>query len=185
MERLRKWLAEPRSELANAVADCVCMHVAALKSRGFTPYGYALLPGEPYDIHSVVAVYNGEADIEVARNDGQYRYYRYCVDEWAHWDHDGFAAANGLLAKSNEQFATLHVKDDANCVMDEFEIAHSKLLFEAVVRGLEIAKSRNAFGGAEPFLVVWISDSSHTIMVESAQRLNSQSVAKQFKAEFG
>jgi Domain of unknown function (DUF4303) len=182
---LRKWLAEPRPALVAAVVDGVRAHVATLRSRAINFYGYALLPGEPYDIHSLVAVTNTEADIKVPRVDERHRYYRYSVDEWAHWDHDGFAAANALLVEANKRFKSMHSKDAGEYMMDEFEVAHANTLLEVVVRGLEAAKASRAFGGVEPFIVVWISDSGHKIIAESVRRLNSETVAKEFMHEFG
>lgn len=182
---LRRWLSESRTALVAAVAEGVRAHVAALRSRGAEFYGYALLPGEPYDIHSLVAVTNGEDDIKVPRTDEQYRYYRYSVDEWAHWHHDCFAAANKLLVDANERFKSMHSKADKDYTMDDFEVAHADALLDAVVRGLDTAKHVGAFGSAEPFLAVWISDSGHRIIVESVQRLNSEAVAEEFVAEFG
>jgi hypothetical protein len=159
--------------------------VETLRSRGIEFYGYALLPGEPYDIHSLVAVSNAEADIKVAPTHNQYRYYRYSVDEWAHWDRGGFVAANALLVEANERFAAMHAKEEDDCYMDEFEVAHADALLDATVRGLEAAKASGAFGGVDPFLVVWISDSGHPIMAKSALRLNSAAVAREFMREFG
>jgi hypothetical protein len=182
---LQKWLAEPRPALITAVAEGVRVHVDALRSRGIEFYGYALLPGEPYDIHSLVAVANTEADIKCPRADGQYCYYRYSVDEWVHWDHHGFAAANALLAEANERFRSMHSKADDDHKMDEFEVAHAKALLDSIVKGPEAAKAGRAFGRSEPFLVVWISDSGHEIMGESARRLNSTAVATEFMREFG
>jgi hypothetical protein len=70
---LQKWLAEPRTALLSVVGQDVRAHVGALRSRGIEFCGYALLPGEPYDIHSLSAVANGEADIEVPPTDARYR----------------------------------------------------------------------------------------------------------------
>ncbi|MDX1944352.1 MAG: DUF4303 domain-containing protein [Pirellulaceae bacterium] len=182
---MRKWLAQPRTALVAAVADGVREHIAALRSGGAEFYGYALIPGEPYDINNLVAATNGEADIKVPPDDDQYRYYRYSVDEWQHYHHGGFAEANRLIAEANARFRSLHSKADGDYTMDEFEMAHADALLDAVVRGLGTAKHAGAFGGAEPFLAVWISDSGHRIMVESVQRLNSEAVADEFVAEFG
>ena len=182
---LRKWLAEPRTALVAAVADGVRSHVAALRLRGVEFYGYALLPGEPYDVRSLVAATNGEADIKVPPDDDQYHYFRYSVDEWQHYHPDGFVAANKLLAEANERFRSMHSKAEDDCMMDEFEVAHADALLDAVVRGLESAKHAGAFVGIEPFLAVWISDSGHSIMVESVRRLNSEIVSEEFVAEFG
>jgi hypothetical protein len=156
-----------------------------LRSRAIEFYGYALLPGEPYDIHSIVAVANGEGDVKVPPGDPQYRYYRYSVDEWAHWDHDAFAAANAQLVEAKERFASMHSKDADDCNMDEFEVAHSDALLDAVVRGLGVAQAGGAFGAEQPFLVVWISGSAHPIMAESARRLNSAPVVTEFLREVG
>jgi hypothetical protein len=182
---LRKWLAEPRTALVAAVAEGVRAHVQTLRSRGIQFYGYALLPGEPYDIHSLVAVTNIEVDIKVPRTDDQYPYYRYCVDEWAHWDREGFAAANELLVEANERFRSMHTKDEGDYMMDEFEVAHADALLKAIVDGLEAAKAEGAFGRGKLFLVVWISDSGHEIIAESVRRLNSKAVAREFMREFG
>jgi hypothetical protein len=182
---LQRWLAEPRLALVAAVAENVRAHVVTLRSRGIEFYGYALLPGEPYDIHSLVAVSNTKADIKVPPTDDQYGYYRYCVDEWAHWDHDGFATANALLVEANERFKSMHSKDAGNYSMDEFEVAHANALLDAVVRGLQVAKENGAFGSVEPFLVVWLSDSGHAIMADSVRRLNTEAVASGFMREFG
>jgi hypothetical protein len=182
---LRQWLAEPRSQLAAAVAEGVRAHVSELRSRRVRFYGYALLPGEPYDIHNIVAVTNCEADIVVPRTDKRYRYYRYSVDEWKHWHHKMFAAANAQLAEANERFESMHVKEKGNSILDEFQVAHADALLDGVARGLGAAKYAGAFGAEDPFLVVWISDSGHPIIVRSAHRLNSEAVAQEFVGELG
>jgi hypothetical protein len=181
---LQNWLAEPRPTLIKAVADGIRTHVDTLRAHGIEFYGYALLPGEPYDIHSLVAVTNTEMDIKAPRTERQYNYYRYSVDEWTHWEHDGFVAANALLVEANERFESMHSKADDDYTMDEFEVAHANVLLESIVRGLETAKAEGVFGKSEPFLVVWISDSGHQILVESARRHNSASVAAEFIKEF-
>jgi hypothetical protein len=185
VQGLREWLDEPSPALIEAVAEGVAAQVDTLRSRGIEFYGYALLSGEPYDIHTLTAVANTEADIKVPRTDERYRYYRYSVDEWAHWDHNGFEVANALLAEANARFRSLHTKAAGDYSLDEFEVAHGNALLDAVVDGLQSAKAGGVFGAADPFLVIWISDSGHEIMTESAQRLNSAAVAKEFMREFG
>lgn len=148
-------------------------------------YGYALLPREPYDISSIVAAYNCEADIKVPRDHQQYQYYRYSVDEWAHWDHQRFEAANRLLTEANHRFASMHTKEEGDYVMDEFEIAHSDSLLEGILQGLDTVRAEGVFGTPAPFLAMWISDSGHAIMEASVRRLNSEAIAREFMAEFG
>ncbi|RBP46602.1 uncharacterized protein DUF4303 [Roseimicrobium gellanilyticum] len=182
---LQRWLSEPRTELIQAVAEGIRIQVETLRARNIDFYGYALLPGEPYQIDSIVAVANTEADIKAPRTDRLHRYYRFGVDEWAHWDYDGFVAANALLVEANEHFKSMHRRAEDNCVMDDYEVAHSDALLDALVQGLESARAGGVFGGSEPFLLVWISDSGHEIMMKSARRLNSATVAQEFIAEFG
>src|SRR4029077_1195616 len=116
--------------------------------------------------------------------DSLYRYYRYCVDEWAHWHHDRFQAANALLVEANEIFKSMHAKADDLYVMDKCEIAHANVLLDALVQGLETAKTGRVFAASEPFLIVWVSDSNHAIMSKSVRQLNSPAVATEFLSEF-
>lgn len=181
---LRKWLAEPRTALVTAVAQGVRDHVVSLKARGITFYGYALHPGEPYHVASIVGVTNRVADIKVPRGDSQYPYYRFCIDEWENWDHDQFGAANVLLKQANERFASMHTKEDpSDFSMDEFQLTHTRGLLKAIVDGLAKAKKEGAFGRQEPFLIVWIDDSAKT-MFTSVRRLNSKEVYQTFKKVF-
>ncbi len=181
---LSKWLSQERTELILAIAQSISNHVSLLNSQGIDFYGYALLPGEPYDINSIVVAFNRESDIQVSSEHEEYRYYKYSVDEWSHWVYDGFDTVNKLLEEANAEFSSMHTKDENNYLMDEYEILHSDVLLEAVVRGLEIASHNGAFGTKNPFLVVWISDSDHKIINESVHRLNSQAVTRDFMAEF-
>jgi len=182
---LQNWLDEPRPELVAAVADGVRAHVHGLRSRGLEFYGYALLPGELYDINSLIAATNTETDIKVSRSDPQYRYYRYSVDEWVHYDRGAFVAADALLMEANERFRSMHPRAGAEDMMDDFEIAHATVLLDCIVQGLEAARASGVFGWSEPFLAVWISDSGSEVMLESVQRLNSPAVWTEFLTEFG
>lgn len=183
--RLKDWLSRSSAELVEAIANDIHEHVKELVANGIDFYGYALLPGEPSDIHSIVAVTNSEADIGISRTDAQYRYYRLCVDEWAHWDHDCFAVSNALLVEANRQFNELHTQEIGDFRMDEFEVAHAKILLQAVVVGLDLANHQGAFGGRQPFLAVWISDSGHSVIFDSVKRLNPAGIAAEFMQEFG
>ena len=176
-------MAEPRTALIEAVAGDIRAHVEKLRSGGVDFYGYALHPGELYDVHGLVSVTNSIADIKVPESDGLYRYYRYCVDEWSHWHREGFAATNAALVEVNKEFRSKHSKADDDGTVDEFEVAHANGLLEAILKGFEKAKAGGAFSADEPFLVVWAPN--HEAMVESARRLNSSKVAEEFAREFG
>jgi hypothetical protein len=183
VQRLREWLCLPRTAFIHAVASDVRAHVEMLKSRGADFYGYALHPGELYDIHGLVSVTNAVGDIKIPQTDGLYGYYRYCVDEWRHWHREGFVKTDGLLSEANEQFRSMHSKTHPDCMMDEFEVAHANALLKGILEGFGVAKAAGVFGSNEPFLVVWAPN--HEILVESARELNSNEVAAAFETEFG
>jgi hypothetical protein len=204
-DTLRHWLAKPRTELITAIVDGIGEQGATLHGEEGEFYAYALLPGEPPDIGNLVGVSNTEANIKVASTEGQYHYYRYCVEEWEHWHQGGFTAANRLLTELNTEFESLHAKVKAKAKqnlppapnpnpfypasldefrLDEFQIAYGDSLLEAMIAGLEAAKARGLFGDAEKFLVVWISDSDDPVIFNSVRWLNSEHVALEFMKEF-
>jgi hypothetical protein len=180
---LQHWLKQSRTELVAKIALGVRKHVASLRSRRIDFYGYALHPGESYDIGNIVGITNREADIPVSSTDERYQYYRLCVDEWQIWDHDQFGAANKLLVKLNKQFATMHSKNPSDYMMDRWELAHSRALLNALLQGLLTAKREGVFGDRKPFLAVWIQDPGDT-MFKSVRILNSKTVYQEFKKEF-
>ena len=79
----------------------------------------------------------------------------------------------------------MHVREGDNCQMDDCEVAYARGLLEALVGGLDAAKTAGSFGETEKFLAVWISDSDDPITFQSVLRLNSPKVAAEFAAEFG
>ncbi len=178
-------LEEIQPALIAAVAEDVRNHMARLDATGREIYGYALLPGEFYDIHSIVVATNSESEIKVPFSDYLYRYYRYSVDEWMNYDHKEFAKTNSVLLVANERFKAQHTREAESYQMDECEVAFANGVLDALVNGLDAAKKAGAFGNKEKFLVVWISDSDVPIMSESSLRLNSAAVAADFSAEFG
>lgn len=97
-------LAEIQPILATTVAHDIEAHVARLAATGKEFYGYALLPGDVYDMHDVVVVTNSESDIKVPVSDIAYRYHRFSVDEWANWEREEFGDTNTVLAEANKRF---------------------------------------------------------------------------------
>ncbi len=183
-ESLRAWLSEPRTSLSEAVRAGILAHVESLYAAGQNFYGYALLPGESYDINSIVSAISSDDNISVPDTDPAYGYYRYGVHEWRDWYHDGFQKANEVLSELNAQFESMHSKTPGDYAMDEFEIAYSDGLLAAILSGLELAKASGIFASSVSFLAIWICDSSHEIMTQSVQRLNSDDVVSAFMKEF-
>jgi hypothetical protein len=185
IDEVNSLLKEIQSTLVAAVAHDVTNHVARLNAAQREFYGYAILPGDFYDIHTVVAVTNSESDIKVPISDDLYRYYRFAVDEWTNWEHNEFANVNSLLAEANKRFQLQHSRKQGSYEMDESEVAFANGMLEALTNGLDAARISGSFGDTEKFLVVWISDSAVSIASQSARRLNSGTLAAEFAAEFG
>ena len=179
-----RWISQPRTQLSRTIAGCVRNHVQALRKKHPDLYGYALLPGEPYDIHSIVAAANTATDIPVKPKHDQYSYYRYSVDEWAHYFHDGFDPANRLLVKLKHIFSAHHKADPDDYSMDEFELTFAATLFDAVVEALRSCRADRVFGERPPFLAVWIPDSDLPVIWKSVRVLNSRRVYKDFLTAF-
>ncbi|HEX3628405.1 MAG TPA: DUF4303 domain-containing protein [Verrucomicrobiae bacterium] len=180
-ETLKEWLASERHELLDGTKQAIRQYVAQLRAQHSDIYGFALLPGETYEIKDLVAAWNRTQDI---KKDGSY--YRYCVDEWIHWDHKALSAVTPLIAVLNQQFSGLHSKDADDFVMDEFEIAHIRAYRSTFTRALRELKSEGVFDfpNADPYLAIWFSDSGSDIIFASVKELNSQRIIDEFKSAF-
>ncbi len=180
---LNAWLKTADLELTSVVKQEVRQHLASIGSAKDL-YGYAILPGESYHVHGMLAAYHCESDITEENADSTY--FRYSVDEWAHYDHDAFPKSNALLEQRNAHFESLHVKADPDdYVMDETQIAHVDRLRQAIMAALVELKREGALGGDERFTVVWVPDSIDDIIFHSAKALNAIDVYDEFMSEFG
>ncbi len=181
-DKLKSWLAVERTELKNAVKEAVRLHVEKLKNQHKDFYGYSIMPGEPYEVNGLIAASNRESNIK--DNDA---YYRYSVDEWQDWDNDALDSVTPLIAKLNEEFRSLHPSDPDRFLMDEFEISHIASFHIAFLGALRELVSENVFNleTGKIFIVIWIPDSDHEIILKSVRELNSEDDIKAFMGEFG
>ena len=169
-------------QLKHTVKTGARNHVEALKVEHPDLYGYALLPGEPYEVTSLVAVWNRESELKEKDSP----YFRYAVDEWAHWDHDALVSATPLIAELNRRFRSLHPGDPTRYEMDESEIQHVARIHQTLLDALGELLHEGVFnlGPTQPFLAIWISDSEHEIIFRSVAELNQREVVRQFQEEF-
>jgi len=183
-EQLKAWLESDCSELIAAIVADIQRHVSTLQSSGDSFYGYAALPGdyctEPNSASLVVA-FNRESD--VAPEYSAMAYYRYSVDEWQNYVHDGFDDTNALLESHLAQFKELHTPIDDSFQLDEYEIAFVAKTNRAILDSLLQLKRIGTFGN-DTFLIIWFSDSDDEIMNDSAKALNSAEVYEKYAAEF-
>lgn len=182
---LKNFLEEVRPRIIEAVTDDACSHFATLLENGTEFYGYAVLPGDPFDIHELVAVTNALSEIKVSAESSQYRYYRYSVDEWSHWHRGQFAASSLILADASRKFAAAHTGQNGNYSRDEIELAYCEGLLEAITTGIEMAKESSTFPQGKVFFAVWVSDTGSDTVSTSVRRLNSPGVTAEYLKEFG
>ena len=179
---LKDWLALERRELLDAFKLAVRDYVTKLKTLHSDIYGFALLPGETYEVKSLTVVWNQSQDIKKDT-----AYYRYSVDEWIHWDYDALDSVTPLITDLNQKFSNLHSESEDDFEMEEFEVAHIRAYHDTFLKAFRDLKSEGVFDfpNADPFLVIWISDSESEVMRDSVRELNSPKVIEEFKSEFG
>lgn len=140
--------------------------------RGKDFYGYALYTSD--DVSSIGAVANTRDSIPVDASDEMYIYYRYSPDEWSQWDDfEIFDTVNKII---KESYCLPNV---------EFSRVKSKILSISLETMMELQRE-GLFGvkSNEKYLIIWVSDSDHSIMEISAKELNTSKVYEDYAEEF-
>jgi Domain of unknown function (DUF4303) len=163
--------------LRMAIVADINRHVASLRQSGVDFYGYAVLPPDYYmafDPTTLAVAFNCESDVDTANRGSLY--YRYSVDEWKNYVHDGFDAVNREL----KALLTSTPSADDDSIDDTFVNS----VYQAVLDAMLTLRNINTFDDV-PYLVVWLSDSGDSILNRSARLLNAPNVYSEFTAEFG
>ncbi|MEP0917913.1 DUF4303 domain-containing protein [Leptolyngbya sp. DQ-M1] len=180
---LQTWLDRDDFELLDAIKSEIRTHIAKLHAHSTQFYGYALLPGELEAICDLVAAFNCESDI--APEHIASSYYRYSVDEWANYAHSEFPRSSAIIDSRNAQFKKLHRKDNSNeYLLDDWEVAHANKLLTTILTAMIELRHDGLLGGEKSFAIIWISDSDHSIMSQSAKAPNSDAIYKTYIQEF-
>ncbi|MCA9194147.1 MAG: DUF4303 domain-containing protein [Planctomycetales bacterium] len=183
-KQLTAWLKSDASELVAAIVADIQRHVTTLHSSGDSFYGYAALPGDyctQPNPASLVVAFNRESDLSPENTTDPY--YRYSVDAWQHYVHDGFDNTNAQLESQLAKFKELHNRSDDGYHLDEYELAFVAKMNRAILDAL-LALRRNGTFANDTYLIIWVSDSEDEIMNESAKALNHEMVYQQYAAEF-
>lgn len=173
-------LQENFARLQAAVVTDVTRHLESLRDAGVDFYGYAVLPPDYFtaaEPATLVVAYNGESDIDEEKREEVY--YRYSVDEWENYIHDGFETANAQLKTLLPHFeASMKIDDDGDTKM-AFVAAVNQTILDALI---SLRKDGTLDG--VPYVVIWLSDSGDEIMDQSAKALNSAEVYAEYASEF-
>lgn len=168
------------ARLRSAVTGDIKRHVASLRDANVDFYGYAALPPDYYtaaEPATLVAAYNGDSDIAEQHQDEAY--YRYSVDEWENYVHEGFEATNAELRALLPHFeASRKVAEDGQAVT-----AFVDAVNQTILDALKSLRKDGNFDGV-PYLVIWLSDSFDNIMNRSAKELNAADVYAEYASEF-
>lgn len=165
------------AKLRAAIIDDIERHVASLRQTGVEFYGYAALPPDYYtafDPTTIAVAFNCESDLEDSKRGEPY--YRYSVDEWQNYMHDGFDAVNSELK------ALLTATQSSND--DPIDDTFVNSVYQTVLDAMQTLRNDHTFDDV-PYLVVWLSDSDDSILNRSAKLLNSSDVYAAFASEFG
>lgn len=183
-EQLQTWLANDSPDLVAAVISDIQRHVSKLRAAGESFYGYAALPGDYWtqpNPASLVVAFNRESDIAAENSDDAY--YRYSVDEWQNYVHDGFDATNSVLKSQLATFKKLHKAVEDDDQSHRCEIAFVEKSNRAILEALMALKKDGTFAKGT-YLIIWFSDSDAKIMNQSAKLLNNASTYKKYASEF-
>lgn len=183
-DQRQAWLDSDAPELVAAVVADIQRHVQKLRSAGDSFYGYAALPGDyctQPNPASLAVAFNRESDIAADHSDEPY--YRYSVDEWKNYVHDGFDHTNSAMKSQLDLFQEIHTIDKDSYQLDAYEIAFVAKINRAILAALMALKQKGTFGD-ETYVVIWFSDSDTEIMNQSAKALNSAEIYKQYASVF-
>jgi hypothetical protein len=170
-------MPEAFADLHAAIVADIKRHVTELRQSGVEFYGYAALPpdyGTAFDPTTMAVAFNRESDID-ASNRGQ-PYYRYSVDEWQNYVHDGFESVNGELKSL--------LADSRESVDDSIDDGFVESIYQTVLDAMLALRADGTFNNV-PYLIVWLTDSGDDILNRSAKLLNSSETYSDFATEFG
>ena len=159
----------------NLLKEAVKKHYKMIKEEYDDIYAYALYTC--YDATSIGPICNRECDIDVDKDDEDYIYYRYGVDEYKIGeDYDLFHEVSAVMDKAIEE-----VEEDD----DVYEETVERLFTEALEVMAEL-KEEGLFGNVDDsrYLAVWVSDSCNEIMDKSVKMLNTPKVYEEYASEF-
>lgn len=175
------WYLNAQKDLKNVLKNEIRKHIMKLKKKYPDLYGYAILPGESYEVNTLVVVYNRVSDIKE-----EAAYFRYSIDEWENWDHNALASINSQIKEINDNFRSWHPDNSKNISLDIIEQYHISSLHEIILSALKdlVEEDLFDFGIQERFIAIWISDSDSEIKVRSIRELNTEKVIKEYLEEF-
>jgi Domain of unknown function (DUF4303) len=148
-------------------------------------YGYAILPGDWYEVGTLAAAYNIESDIKTEELEDPI-YYRYSVDEWENYDHSIFQKSNAILKPYQEELQKILniYEDNYDEETTDLKSSFADFIYASTLTALFEYRKEPANYSENIFLAIWVADSSNEIVDQSIMELNPESVSKLFFSYF-
>jgi len=181
---LEPWLATEDVELQNVATDDIRRHLDALKSEGKSFYGFVAVAGDyctSSGPSSLSVAFNDESDIAPENTNDPF--FRYCPEEWENELRDGFDATNKTLEASYNKFKSLHKRDANSFMIDRHETAFVARRDRAIINALKTLRGSGHFND-NTFLAIWFWGSQCPVTEESVQILNTPEIYKTFVSAF-
>jgi Domain of unknown function (DUF4303) len=177
------WNSNNWIEFENILKISVETNVNKIKSGNSDLYGYAILPGETYEVNSICSVFHNLSHLQSDKI-----IYKYIVDDWRNYDYetDFFEALNPIIFELNKEFRVLHPKNPDVFLMTDDEIKFIEkfhIIILSVLKELKEESELFKFRSGESFILIWISDSNSDIIFQSVEELNSKEIVNKFNVE--
>ena len=138
--------------------------------------GFALLPGETYEVDALGSV--------SSKDPANAPYFSLCPDEWNDW-HEEFSSLSPTIHKLNTDFRLAYPPPN-ELMKDDTEMLLVAKFHNTFLQALSELKSEGLFqvNGNSVFVLIWISDTDiDGIVKDSVQQLNSPRLVASFLKE--
>lgn len=166
------------NKLKSLITKAIKQHIFEIKSQSPDLFGYALVPGEPYEINSLFPISVNHSNFEDIIS--------YSPNEWPHC-HDDFNEVVACLEELNTEFRQIHqpVNTD-DCEIDNVEQTFINHFHQVVLSALSDLKQEGVFNvnGKDVFVLIWFSDQGiEGIIEDSVKQLNTSEQIEGFTKE--
>lgn len=164
-DELLKQFSTDDALLIESIKSDLKNSIDKVRSSAENLYGYAILPGDYFEVGSLVAAYNTQSNIKPAELASPV-YYKYSVDEWLNYDRTVFKKSNAILEKqklSLQEFCDSY-EDQYEVEIEELEIRFADAIYKLIMESLNQFRKEFYCQYSDLFLVIWVSDSGNDII---------------------
>lgn len=157
--------------------NTIKIHFEQLKLKNPDLCGFAIMPGEPYEVVSPFCISCNKSEFEDE--------FDYSPNEWENY-HAPLKDLDSLIENLNSKFKSIHQSNKNDFSLDDTEIAFIEKYHTTLLEALYELKKEKIFQNKEEdvFVLIWFSDNDiDGIISKSVSLLNSEEKFISFKAE--